>query len=206
MTRRLTKELLSFTKGYSHRWWKSPQDQVGGSPESLEWLCIVFISKNPTLTNYSEKKVTPELAQDIFCVKQQPQITAVSVNDNVYQWDVAMKAPIGSVYEGGTFHIICKFPPQYPFNAPTFSFATRIYCPYVSQHGDLACCCCGAWPVHSPQLLVKEYFRVIWFVLKDPAAYLKRLCILSPDIADQLKDNYEAFAITAREWTRKFAL
>jgi len=168
-------------------------------------LCIEVIAKNPTLTKYSESKVTPELAQDISQVKLQPQITMATDFDDIYKWGVFMKAPIGSVYEGGIFHIVCEMPIDYPFKPPKFSFATKIYLPFADPSGALCTCSCGGWPEPDPRVLVKDYLKVLWFVMKDPAAYLSRFCNLSNGIAKQLKDNYEAFAITAREWTKKYA-
>jgi len=204
--KRIRREMLAFIKGYNHLWWKSsPQEFPERSPKSLEWLCIEFIGKNLALTNYSVNKVTPDLAFDIRYAEHFPLITA-NFSEDRHKLAATMYAPIGSVYEGGTFHLVCDLPQDYPFKAPKFTFITKIYHPNVSIHGSMCCCSCGGWPEHSPSLQIKNYLKVIWLMMKDPAWFRTHMCVLEPVIGEQVKSNYATFAITAQEWTKNYAI
>jgi ubiquitin-protein ligase len=55
------------------------------------------------------------------------RVTARFVDGNPFEWDVFMKGPAGSPYEGGVFQFSFEFPQEYPFKAPTVYMKTRIY-------------------------------------------------------------------------------
>jgi ubiquitin-conjugating enzyme E2 R len=46
---------------------------------------------------------------------------------DLYEWIVAVYGPPGTVYEGGYFKAVLRFPGDYPFSPPTFRFLTRLW-------------------------------------------------------------------------------
>ena len=48
---------------------------------------------------------------------------------NLFHWRADVQGPPGSPYEGGTFVVDLRFPPDYPFKPPRVSFVTPLYHP-----------------------------------------------------------------------------
>jgi ubiquitin-conjugating enzyme E2 G1 len=47
------------------------------------------------------------------------------VDDNIFEWRVLVTGPPGTLFEGGYFPTILKFPPTYPDKPPTMHFTTK---------------------------------------------------------------------------------
>lgn len=93
---------------------------------------------------------------------------------NVGNLEGSFPGPLETPYEGGTFHIEIKVPPDYPFKPPIMKFLTKIWHPNVSSqtvrsshsvpsptkgnifsHADvylLACCVSGSYMSRHPRL------------------------------------------------------
>merc|ERR1712142_144823 len=56
---------------------------------------------------------------------------------NLYDWQVAIFGPPGTLYEGGYFKAIIRFPGDYPFSPPTFKFVSRMWHPNVFSNGEV---------------------------------------------------------------------
>ena len=56
--------------------------------------------------------------------------------DNLFHWEVLIKGPVGSPYEGGELELDFDFPEQFPFKFPTIRFKTPIWHPNVKD-GDI---------------------------------------------------------------------
>ncbi|KAF3924452.1 hypothetical protein AA313_de0209869 [Arthrobotrys entomopaga] len=146
------------------------------------------------------KRVAKELAE----LDAQP-INGVSVgasDSDILKWNIVMTGPSDTPYAGGIFTLVLELPPEYPFKAPSLRFTTKIYHPNVSND-DTGAMCLGilrsdTW---KPASRIRQ-------VLEHAAALLKQPNIddaVETGIADQYKNDYEAFVKTAREWTRKNA-
>lgn len=66
-----------------------------------------------------------------------PGFTVGLNNDNIYEWDVGIIGAPETSYAGGYFKATMKFPNDYPFNPPTFSFNTKFFHPNVYEDGRL---------------------------------------------------------------------
>eukprot|EP00058_Branchiostoma_floridae_P020830 XP_002606320.1 hypothetical protein BRAFLDRAFT_67562 [Branchiostoma floridae] len=56
------------------------------------------------------------------------------VNDeNLYEWQVAIFGPPDTLYEGGYFKAVMKFPQDYPYSPPTFRFTTKMWHPNIYE-------------------------------------------------------------------------
>ncbi|XP_010430904.1 PREDICTED: ubiquitin-conjugating enzyme E2 2-like [Camelina sativa] len=66
-----------------------------------------------------------------------PNITAVTVDDDIFRWEATLIGPVNTPYEGGVFKLRLSFPPDYPRSPPKFVFITRICHPNVSDSGGI---------------------------------------------------------------------
>jgi len=57
--------------------------------------------------------------------------------DNIFVWDIGIFGPPDTIYEGGYFKATMKFPEDYPFNPPTFTFNQPFFHPNVYTDGRL---------------------------------------------------------------------
>ncbi|XP_055340563.1 ubiquitin-conjugating enzyme E2 R2-like [Paramacrobiotus metropolitanus] len=57
--------------------------------------------------------------------------------DNLFEWDVAIFGPPETVYAGGYFRAVIKFPPEYPFSPPSVRFVNKIWHPNVYDNGTV---------------------------------------------------------------------
>ncbi|KAG8193073.1 hypothetical protein JTE90_017825 [Oedothorax gibbosus] len=69
---------------------------------------------------------------------------------NLMEWEVAMFGPPETLYEGGYFKALLKFPPDYPYSPPSVRFLTKVWHPNVYENGDL-CISILHPPVDDPQ-------------------------------------------------------
>ena len=65
--------------------------------------------------------------------------------NNIFEWQGTVFAPVGSAYEGGIFTIQFQLPANYPFGMPAVKFERQIYI--------LISMCMFDWVIHSRQNL-----------------------------------------------------
>lgn len=71
-------------------------------------------------------------------------------DENLFEWEVAIFGPPGTLYEGGYFKAMMKFPSDYPYNPPSVKFMTRMWHPNVYENGEV-CISILHPPVDDPQ-------------------------------------------------------
>ena len=59
------------------------------------------------------------------------------VQDNIFEWQVGIMGPPDTIYQGGYFLATLKFPQDFPFNPPTFTFNSDFFHPNVYTDGKL---------------------------------------------------------------------
>ncbi|KAI9089400.1 ubiquitin-conjugating enzyme/RWD-like protein [Phlyctochytrium arcticum] len=57
--------------------------------------------------------------------------------DNIYEWDVMIVGPEGTLFEGGFFKARLSFPTNYPQMPPKMKFLTDIWHPNVYDSGEV---------------------------------------------------------------------
>ena len=80
------------------------------------------------------------LAKELQNLQEQPMEgfrIALVDERNLYDWQVAIFGPPGTLYEGGYFKAIIRFPGDYPFSPPTFKFVSRMWHPNVFSNGEV---------------------------------------------------------------------
>ena len=119
--------------------------------------------------------------------------------DNMFIWDGTIIGPSDSPYVGGIFNLEIHFPSDYPFKPPKVIFTTKIYHPNINSNGVI--CLDILKQNWSPALTVSKVLLSICSLLTDPNPKDP----LVPDIAEQYVNNREAYDLTARTWTQKYA-
>ncbi|KAL3999037.1 Ubiquitin-conjugating enzyme E2 R1 [Acanthocheilonema viteae] len=63
--------------------------------------------------------------------------TVTANEDNMFVWTVALYGPPGTLYQGGYFKAVLKFPSNYPYAPPSIKFLNKVWHPNVYENGDL---------------------------------------------------------------------
>ena len=119
--------------------------------------------------------------------------------DNLFEWKAIILGPIDTPYQNGIYHIDISIPSNYPFNAPSFIFKTKIYHPNINSSGSI--CLDILKNQWSPALTISKVLLSICSLLSDPNPNDP----LVPDIASVFKENRELYDKTASEWTQTYA-
>ena len=147
--------------------------------------------------NMAAKRVKKELRE--LCKEAVSNCSAGPEGDDLFTWSATIIGPEGSVYHGGVFQLLIRFPPDYPFKPPKISFKTKIYHPNVNSNGGI--CLDVLKDQWSPALTITKVLLSISSLLTDPNPDDP----LVPEIAALYQSNREAYNEKAREWTRKYA-
>ena len=80
------------------------------------------------------------LAKELRSLQEEPmegfKLDLVDDN-NLYDWHVVIFGPPGTLYEGGYFKALIRFPGDYPYSPPSFKFISRIWHPNVFENGEV---------------------------------------------------------------------
>ncbi|VDN01145.1 unnamed protein product [Thelazia callipaeda] len=63
--------------------------------------------------------------------------TVTANEDNMFVWTVALYGPPGTLYQGGYFKAVLKFPTNYPYAPPSIKFLNKVWHPNVYENGEL---------------------------------------------------------------------
>merc|ERR1711964_211234 len=120
--------------------------------------------------------------------------------EELRDFEVTVRGPVGSPYEGGFFNIQIHLPVRYPFQAPRIRFATRIFHMNVTEGGsfklnpDLH----ATW---SPAITIPRVIGMISAMLAKPEPYV----VMDVRKLKLYKSDLEGYNATAREWTQRYA-
>lgn len=82
---------------------------------------------------------TKALQQELKSIQKEPLegFTVSLLNENLFEWEVAIFGPPNTLYQGGYFKSHIKFPPDYPYSPPSVRFATKMWHPNIYENGDV---------------------------------------------------------------------
>ncbi|GAA6056362.1 hypothetical protein JCM3770_005967 [Rhodotorula araucariae] len=58
-------------------------------------------------------------------------------DDNVFEWEITIFGPPDTLYEGGFFRALLKFPDDFPLRPPKMRFLTEMWHPNIYANGDV---------------------------------------------------------------------
>ena len=119
--------------------------------------------------------------------------------NSIYDWQIQIKGPPKSVYEGGYFWMNITFSADHPFKPPLVLFKTKIYHPNINEGGNV--CLDILKDKWSPVFSVSKIIIAIQSLLFDPNPDDP----LMSDIADQFIVDIESYNKQARKWTSLYA-
>ncbi|GAV01272.1 hypothetical protein RvY_12009-1 [Ramazzottius varieornatus] len=111
-----------------------------------------------------------------------------------------IKGPPSSPYEGGTYVLDIKIPPEYPFKPPEVKFATKVWHPNVSSVTGAICLDIlrTNW---AAAMTLRTVMISIQALLGSPVADDPQDAV----VASQFKTNRSLFDSTAKYWATTYA-
>ncbi|KAG5397603.1 hypothetical protein IGI04_019417, partial [Brassica rapa subsp. trilocularis] len=114
-----------------------------------------------------EKKAMQRIEKEFKDMTSKDSLYSIGRDsNNLFKWNAMIQGPEGTPYAGGMFSIDIKFPKNYPFTAPKFTFKTRIYHPNINSEGSI--CLDILKDKWSPPLTVEKVLLSITSLLADP--------------------------------------
>lgn len=115
-------------------------------------------------------------------------------------WQASITGPTSSPYEGGVFYLHVQIPHSYPIRPPSVRFATKIFHPNISRHGDIGLDCIQHnW---SLALTIAKVLISVQSLLTDPFCAVS----MESEVADLYMNDRRRFNAIARKWTNKYAM
>tara|TARA_Y100000590_G_C15722705_1_gene1014058 strand:- start:2949 stop:3314 length:366 start_codon:yes stop_codon:yes gene_type:complete len=114
-------------------------------------------------------------------------------------WDAIIMGPVDTPFEGGIFKLKIDFTKNYPLEAPTVYFTTKIFHPNIDSSG--AICLDILKDKWNPALSIDKVLLSICSLLDDPNPDDP----LVPYIANLYKKNKKKFNEEAKSWTTIYA-
>ena len=103
-------------------------------------------------------------------------------------------------YEGGTFLLEIKIPDTYPFNPPKVKFTTKIWHPNISSVTGAICL-----DILKDQWAAAMTLRTVLLSIQALLASAEPDDPQDAVVANQYKNNFQVFKLTARHWTNIYA-
>lgn len=98
-----------------------------------------------------------------------PDITLIPNERNLYEWKAVIKGPADTPYEGGKWQLNIKCRRTYPIDPPSITFVTKVFHPNVNfSTGEL--CMDILKSNWSPAWTLQSLCRAIIFLFSEPNA------------------------------------
>ena len=174
--------------------------------KKIDKYIYYYINLNNNIKMTTRVKTNVRLMNDIkdltLSLKSQDKtILDVNINESLNgPHYVLIKGPKDTPFELGKFKLSIKLPNNYPFEPPTIRFETPIYHPNISNEGYI--CLDILKDQWSSVLKISKVLLCISALMAnanpdDP---------LMPEIANQYRNNIEAYKIKATQHVNNFAL
>ena len=113
-----------------------------------------------------------------------------------------LDGPDNTAYAGGKFGLVVSLPVEYPFKAPTITFATRIYHPNVTND-SLGNICLGLLKPENwkPSTRLQSVLESVRALLVEPLPEDP----LEARIADEYRSDRKEFEKNARAYVQRYA-
>ena len=125
--------------------------------------------------------------------------------DNIFEWKAACPGPLGSLYQGGAFLLIFKFPENYPSSPPEIIFKTPIYHMNIRSRTE------GNCSLGEPNLNIINHWKPE-FKAKDIIVSIHSLfymnnidCAFCSNMAEEFRNNKSLYEEKIKYFTKKYA-
>jgi len=126
-------------------------------------------------------------------------ISAEPHEDNLRYFDVTIKGPDGSPFQGGQFKLELFLPEDYPMAPPKVRFLTKIYHPNIDRLGRI--CLDILKDKWSPALQIRTVLLSVQALLSSPNPDDP----LATDVAKHYKENEKEAIAQSQLWTKMYA-
>jgi ubiquitin-protein ligase len=134
--------------------------------------------------------------------KTNPIDGVVVTSSSVFsEWQVTMKGPSGSPYEGGVFSIKIVFPDNYPFKPPKATFTTKMYHPNIKKDNGEIC-----KDIYEEKWVPTNTIKQVIDILKSMLMAPNIDTPLETEIAQEYQKDKSKFDSTVKEWVKKYAV
>ncbi|KAK9454502.1 ubiquitin-conjugating enzyme/RWD-like protein [Dipodascopsis uninucleata] len=145
------------------------------------------------------KRITRELAE-IKALNSPVFEAGPKSESDLLNWNIEIKGPKGTPYEGGIFKLDLILPSQYPFHPPTLTFITKIYHPNVLPDGTM-CIPLLKSDQWKPACKLASIIDIAVSLLSEPDGNEA----IEGDAADVWKNDRKKFEKTAKDYTKRYA-
>uniref|UniRef100_A0A7S1ZEF8 E2 ubiquitin-conjugating enzyme n=2 Tax=Ditylum brightwellii TaxID=49249 RepID=A0A7S1ZEF8_9STRA len=151
---------------------------------SLRVSCVLV-----KMTEYGAELLKRQLAE---LSKNPIDLVSVGLTDdsNVYDWEILIMGPDGTIYEGGFFRARLVFPPDFPNMPPTMTFISEMWHPNVYEDGKV--CISILHPPGEDEMNSQESADERWRPILGVEAILMSVISMLSDPNDESPANLDA--------------
>eukprot|EP01121_Diplochlamys_sp_Union-15-3_P004314 TRINITY_DN1436_c0_g1_i1.p1 TRINITY_DN1436_c0_g1~~TRINITY_DN1436_c0_g1_i1.p1 ORF type:complete len:182 (-),score=24.13 TRINITY_DN1436_c0_g1_i1:26-571(-) len=93
-------------------------------------------SINPSMSNTAFKRLMAEYRE---LTENPPEgiVAGPITEDNFFEWEALIMGPTDTIYEGGVFRAVLKFPSDYPLYPPKMVFTSSMWHPNIYTNGEV---------------------------------------------------------------------
>jgi len=141
------------------------------------------------MTEYATELLKRQLAD---LNKNPIDLVSVGLTDesNVYDWEILIMGPDGTLYEGGFFKARLVFPPDFPNMPPTMTFVSDMWHPNVYEDGKV--CISILHPPGEDEMNAQESADERWRPILGVEQILMSVVSMLSDPNDESPANLDA--------------
>ncbi|KAL3767600.1 hypothetical protein ACHAWO_003279 [Cyclotella atomus] len=145
------------------------------------------------MTDYGAELLKRQLNE---LAKNPIDLVSVGLTDdsNIYDWEILIMGPDGTLYEGGFFKARLVFPPDFPNMPPTMTFLSPMWHPNVYEDGKV--CISILHPPGEDAMNAQESAEERWRPILGVEAILMSVISMLNDPNDESPANIDA----AKQW------
>ncbi|PAA65058.1 hypothetical protein BOX15_Mlig001003g2 [Macrostomum lignano] len=91
-------------------------------------------------TAHMQSSAVRALQQELKSLNEEP-VEGFKVklknDENIFEWNVVIFGPPGTLYQGGYFKALMVFPQDYPYSPPSISFVSKMFHPNIYDDGKV---------------------------------------------------------------------
>ena len=126
--------------------------------------------------------------------------------DDLFNWEVCIKGPQNTPYEGKCFKLSIEFPKDYPFKPPEINFITKIFHANIHSTGEICCQIYSdlkdSW---APDKTINQILVDIFNILEKPNFHTCFLYGYNFYTKDKCERDHDYYYRTAKEYSEKYA-